>query len=72
MRDNNQKPTVNLRIGCSYKRYYWTHGCCVHWGHFCNEKKPGHQDFTSFANSMGGCNRDAFLSNLKQNDGVGE
>ena len=55
--DGDGIPSTNPRTGRPYRRYCWTHGCCNHWGRHCNNKKNGHQDAATFANRMGGSNK---------------
>ena len=52
-----QKPkyiTINPKTIKLFKCYFWSCGCCPHWGHTCGNKKSGHKDEARFKDRMGG------------------
>ena len=48
---------INPKTGKQWRRYFWSCGCCPHWGKHCPEKKLGHHDDATFRNLMNGNNQ---------------
>lgn len=47
-KSNNDNYRINPKTGRSWKRYFWTCGCCDHHGRTCENKAEGHMDDATF------------------------
>ena len=53
--DNTSNDKIfNPVTGCQFKRYYYSCGCCTHWGRMCPQKKVGHKGDAMFKNYISG------------------